>query len=316
MWFVVSKPGRNSVNWLDDRKLNVGRPVTRAICALILVCTAIAVHVEGNPVDDNAASGPDVTRAQTLRAAGVVLKWLRTDKKSNYARAEKLIIKAAHGGAKLVCTTECFLDGYAIKDKSIRLDQYRALGEQIPGGQYFRRLAKLADRLDIYLIAGMLEADGEHRYNTAVLIDPQGDLLGRYRKHDLGHESQRNTPGTETPVFATPFGKLGIMICADRRNPDLVKRLSAGGADLLICPSGGMFGPESNDPIVQARSKENSLPILFVHPAEFLVTDPRGEIHTRTILGDRLEVEAREVGGKTDVNEVYFIDLPLVAKAQ
>jgi predicted amidohydrolase len=190
------------------------------------------------------------------------------------------------------------------------------LGEPIPDGEYFKRLARLANRLNIFLIAGMLEADGEHRYNTAVLIDDQGKLVGRYRKHELGHELGRNTPGSKTPVFATPIGKLGIMICADRRNPELVKRLSDGGADLLVCPSGGMFGPKSNDPIVQARSKENATPILFVHPAEFLVTDSRGEIRARTILGDRLEIETREIGGKSDVNGVFFVDFLLPIESE
>lgn len=283
------------------------------LSSLLLAVTA-AVSA-GETSANDAAKGDSVDKGQRYRAAGIVLKWLRTDKESNYARAEKLITDAARGGAKLVCTTECFLDGYAIKDKTIPLEQYRALGEPIPAGEYFQRLAKLADRLDIYLVAGMLEADGERRYNTAVLIDPRGKLLGRYRKHKLEHELERNTPGKETPVFATPFGKVGIMICADRRDPDLVKRFREGGAEFLICPSGGMFGPESNDPIVQARSKENRLPILFVHPAEFLVTDSRGEIHARTILGDRLEIDTAEVGGKKDANEVCFIDLPLAADA-
>ena len=227
-----------------------------------------------------------------------------------------MIIAAAGKGAKLVCTTECFLDGYAIKDKSIPLDQYRGLGEPIPDGEYFNRLARLADRLNIFLIAGMLEADGEHRYNTAVLIDDQGRLVGRYRKHELGHEAGRNTPGSETPIFVTPIGKVGVMICADRRNPELVKQLSAGGPDLLVCPSGGMFGAKANDPIVQARSKENAIPILFVHPAEFLVTDSRGEIRCQTILGDRLEIETREIGGKSDLNEIFLVDFPLAIKSE
>jgi predicted amidohydrolase len=106
-------------------------------------------------------------------------------------------------------------------------------------------------------------------------------------------------------------GSIGIMICADRRNPDLVKKLAGGGASILICPSGGMFGPKSNDPILQARSKENGLPIVFVHPAEFLVTDPAGEIKSRTILGDRLEIEQADVGKNADQNEVFYFDLPL-----
>jgi predicted amidohydrolase len=249
-----------------------------------------------------------------VRVAGIVLKWIRADKAENYARAERLIVAAARGGAQLVCTTECFLDGYAIADKSIPFDEYRALGEPIPHGTYFRRLCELADRLEIYLVAGMLEADGDQRYNTAALIDPDGRLIGKYRKHKLGHELGRNAPGASTPVFTTPFGRVAIMICADRRDPELVQRLCAGGAELLVCPSGGMFGPRSNDPILQARSKENGVPILFVHPAEFLVTDADGAIRARTILGDRLEIATNEIGGASDKNEVVLFDLPLAAE--
>lgn len=262
----------------------------------------------GNPPLSGGGQSPPVKQ---VRVAGVVLKWLRADKDANYARAEKLITEAAQGGAKLVCTTECFLDGYAIKDKSIPLEQYRALGEPIPGGKYFERLTKLAGQLNIYLVAGMLEADGEKRYNTAVLIGPRGELLGRYRKHKLEHELVRNTPGTETPVFQTSFGKLGIMICADRRDAVLVKQLKAAGADLLICPSGGMFGPTKNDPIVQARSQENDVPILFVHPVEFLVTDARGDIKKQAIVGDRLEIEPAQLGREVDKNEVFYFDMPI-----
>jgi hypothetical protein len=50
---------------------------------------------------------------------------------------------------------------------------------------------------------------------------------------------------------------------------------------------------------------------LFVHPAEFLVTDPRGEIQTRTILGDRLEITANDIGKESDQNDVIFFDVPL-----
>jgi predicted amidohydrolase len=250
-----------------------------------------------------------------VRVAGIVLKWLRGEKEANYRRAEAMIEEAARGKAKIVCTTECFLDGYAIKDKSIPIEEYRALGEPIPDGVYYRRLAALADRLEIHLIAGMLEADGDARYNTAVLVGPGGELAGKFRKHNLEHELVRNTPGTETPAFATPFGKIGLMICADRRDPHLVRRLCGAGADFLICPSGGMFGPQSNDPILQARSQENRKPILFVHPAEFLVTGENGDIRSRTILGDRLEIPASEIGGEADRNRVFYFDLPLPRSA-
>ena len=72
-----------------------------------------------------------------------------------------------------------------------------------------------------------------------------------------------------------------------------------------------MFGPKTNDPIVQARSQENRTHIIFVHPAEFLVTGPTGAILSRTVLGDRLAVTPDEVGGKHDLNRVFYFDLPL-----
>jgi hypothetical protein len=72
-----------------------------------------------------------------------------------------------------------------------------------------------------------------------------------------------------------------------------------------------MFGPKTNDPFLQARSKENSIWITFVHPAEFLITNPKGDISFRTILGDRLEITPEQTKGEHDKNEVFFFDLPL-----
>lgn len=258
---------------------------------------------------------PAADAHKTVRVGAIVLKWVRGDKDANFRRAEPLIRQAAAGGAKIVSTTECFLDGYAIADKSIPLDVYRALGEPIPDGPYFRKLAALADELDIHLVAGMLEADGETRYNTAVLLAPDGSLAGKYRKQELGHELDRNTPGTTPGVFETPYGRLGLIICADRTEPDLVGRYRQAGADFIVCPSGGMFGPKKNDPIVQARSRETKLPIVFIHPAEFLATSPNGEIATRTLLGDRLLVSQQEVGTESDANRVEFFELPLEQSA-
>jgi beta-ureidopropionase len=254
---------------------------------------------------------PRPFQSASVRVAGIVLKWIRTDKPANYRRVEPMIRAAAAGGAKIVCTTECFLDGYAIADKSIPLDAYRALGEEIPGGEYYRKLARLADELDIHLVAGMLEADGAARYNTAVLVDPQGKLAGKYRKQKLGHELVRNTPGDGSRVFETPYGKMGIMICADRTDPTIVGKFCAVGADFLICPSGGMFGPKSNDPILQARSRENRVFIVFVHPAEFLVTDPKGDIVTAELFGDRLLIEAGDENRPVDSAAIRYFDLPL-----
>lgn len=269
-----------------------------AILVITLFCTASRALAANEPVG-------------SVRVAGIVLKWIRGDKETNFRRAEPLIRQAAAGGAKIVCTTECFLDGYAIADKSIPLETYRALGETIPAGPYFQRLAKLADELDVHLIAGMLEADGDARYNTAVLLDPNGNLIGKYRKQKLQHELVRNQPGDRSSVFETPYGKVGIMICADRTDATIVQNFCTRGADFLICPSGGMFGPKSNDPILVARSRENHVPIVFVHPAEFLVTAAGGKIETAELFGDRLLIDAADEGTAVDSQAVRYFELPL-----
>jgi predicted amidohydrolase len=272
----------------------------------------LATLVIGCLICSNAQAEPQSNA--TVRVAGIVLKWIRSDKEANLRRLEPMVREAAKGGARIVVTTECFLDGYAIKDKSIPLADYRALGEPIPDGKYFQRLVALAAELKIHLVAGMTEADGELRYNTSVLIGPDGKLIGKYRKHALEHELVRNTPGTNTPAFDTRLGRLGLMICADRKHPDLISQIVADGAEFLLCPSGGMFGPKSNDQILQARSKENGRHIVFVHPCEFLVTGPDGAILTTTLLGSRLEVSAAEIGSEKDTRQVFYFDLPLKAR--
>src|SRR5262245_45043933 len=61
--------------------------------------------------------GGEAKAARTVRVAGLVLKWVRADKETNFRRVEPMIREAASHGAQIVCTTECFLDGYAVADK-------------------------------------------------------------------------------------------------------------------------------------------------------------------------------------------------------
>jgi predicted amidohydrolase len=291
---------------MTSRQGLVGRSASaRVVLTVLGLAAGAGTAAAGGPLD-----GPQ----PTVRVAGVVLKWVRGDKEANFRRAAPLIREATRQGAQVVCTTECFLDGYAIADKGIPLDDSRRLGEPTPGGAYYRRLAALAGELKIHLVAGLLEADGGARSNTAVLIGPDGQLLGKYRKQTLGHESVRNTPGTGSPVFVTPLGKVGLMACADRTDAAIVGRICANGADPLICPSGGMFGPRSNDPVVQARSRENRVPIVFVHPAEFLVTGADGATLDRTILGDTPLIAPDGAGRARDQNRVSLFDLPVRRK--
>jgi hypothetical protein len=61
---------------------------------------------------------------------------------------------------------------------------------------------------------------------------------------------------------------------------------------------------------VQARSKENKLPIVFVHPAEFLVTNPDGSIRTQTLVGSQLVLTRKQLGSERDSSRIFYFDLP------
>lgn len=253
---------------------------------------------------------PLCSEADTVRVAGIVLKWVPTEKEVNYRRAAPLIRQAAEVGARIVCTTECFLDGYAMGEERLSKEALFGLGEAIPGGAYFRRLSQLVDELDIYLVAGMLERDGERLYNTAAIIGPDGQLIEKYHKQKYLNAPAHVTPGHSAPTLSTSVGRLGTLICADRRFPDVVRDICSDGIDLLMCPSGGSYGRENNDTILQYRSRENGQYIVFVHPTEFLVTRPDGTIAARKLLGDRLDVEADDIDTRRDSRGVFYCDVP------
>jgi hypothetical protein len=76
-----------------------------------------------------------------------------------------------------------------------------------------------------------------------------------------------------------------------------------------------MFGPVKNDPIVSSRSRENGVYIVFVHPAEFLVTDPAGNKAEVEVLGDRLLIDPADENTAVDSRKIYHFQLPLAGAA-
>jgi predicted amidohydrolase len=95
------------------------------------------------------------------------------------------------------------------------------------------------------------------------------------------------------------------MICSDRRQPAAIKALVENGAGIVFCPAGGGYGPE-NHRVVRRRSREGKVPIVFVHPIEFLVTGPDGSILDNHRYGKSLD----DTGG-SDAGVVRFFDLAL-----
>lgn len=130
---------------------------------------------------------------------------------------------------------------------------YQAAAEPIPGPstEYFGDLAK---RHDLYIVAGLVERDGHLLYNVAVLIGPDGQVVGKYRKVCLprGEHDQGIQPGIGFPVFPTRFGKVGMMICYDGFFPEPARELAKNGAEVIAFPVAGC-----NPLLASARACEN-----------------------------------------------------------
>ncbi|NOS72560.1 MAG: carbon-nitrogen hydrolase family protein [Verrucomicrobia bacterium] len=130
---------------------------------------------------------------------------------------------------------------------------YVEAAEMIPGPstEYFGEQAR---KHGLHLVVGLVEREKHLIYNTAVLIGPDGKLIGKYRKVTLPRTEIEAgiTPGTEYPVFDTRFGKVGMMICYDGFFPEPARQLGIRGAEVIVFPVAGC-----NPMLAAARACEN-----------------------------------------------------------
>lgn len=135
---------------------------------------------------------------------------------------------------------------------------YADSAEPIPGPstKYFGKLAK---QHDLYIVAGLMERDEHLVYNVAVLIGPDGKVVGKYRKVTLprGEIEGGITPGDDYPVFDTRFGKVGMMVCYDGFFPEVARELSNRGAEVIAWPVWGC-----NPMLGAARACENHVYVI------------------------------------------------------
>jgi predicted amidohydrolase len=159
---------------------------------------------------------------------------------------EPLIAEAARQKADLVVLGETLT--YVGLGK-----KYHEVAEPIPGPstEFFGRLAKAHN---LYLVAGLLERAGHLVYNVAVLIGPDGQVIGKYRKVCLPRSEVEGgiAPGSEYPVFDTRFGKVGMMVCYDGFFPEVARELANRGAEVIAWPVWGC-----NPLLARARACEN-----------------------------------------------------------
>lgn len=162
-------------------------------------------------------------------------------------------------------------------------------------------LMKLAIKYRIYLVAGLAEKDGQHRYNTAVLVGPEG-LVGKYRQIHLNRQDRAwAQAGQEWKTFDTALGRVGILIGHDLLLPESARVLALSGCDIIACPSalqGTLTGahkgtlvkqpypiPTGTDPHhwhhARVRSGENNVYLAFANVGD----TPNGYLGKSGVFG-------------------------------
>ncbi|HSS94165.1 MAG TPA: nitrilase-related carbon-nitrogen hydrolase [Candidatus Dormibacteraeota bacterium] len=184
-------------------------------------------------------------RAAVVQAAPVVF-----DCSATLAKVRKLAAEAAAGGARLVLFPEAFISGYP---RGISFGA--VIGQRTPEGRdHFRRywessvdvpgpavdeLTALATELAIYLVVGVVEREGGTLYCTVLFFSPAG-FLGKHRKV-MPTAAERLVWGfgdaSTLPVFDTPFGRLGAVICWENYMPLLRMAMYSKGIQIYCIPT-------------------------------------------------------------------------------
>lgn len=172
--------------------------------------------------------------------------------------------------ADLWVLPELFATGYQFVDAS----ETRALAEPAPDGPTTRALAAFATEHQCFVVAGLPELDGDHVYNAAVLVGPDG-FLARYRKIHLFYEEKLNFAPGDIPFAVVDIGpaKVGMMICFDHLFPESARSLALQGAD-IICHPANLVLPDLAQRTMSIRALENG---VFTVTANRVGTEARGD---------------------------------------
>jgi N-carbamoylputrescine amidase len=173
-------------------------------------------------------------------AIGLVQMRCTPDPEANIAAATRHVREAARRGARIVCLPELFRTQYFCQREDAALFD---LAEPIPGPTS-TVLAALARELGVVLVVSLFERRAAGVYhNTAIVLDADGTLRGRYRKmhipdDPLYYEKFYFTPGDlGFQAFDTAAGRLGTLVCWDQWYPEAARLTALAGAEVLFYPT-------------------------------------------------------------------------------
>lgn len=202
--------------------------VATGIVAMFWVSSEGKVMAEGAPVSE-----VGIALCQIFALDG--------DREGNFVRIENALREAVAHGAELACFPETALLGWVNPEAHQR-------AHPIPG-QDSDRLAALARQYKIFLCVGLAEKEDGHLYDSVVLIDDSGRILLKHRKINTLVEllTPPYTRGDTVQAVDTPLGRIGLLICADTFDGDLLDRMKDHRPNLVLVPY-GWAAPESQWP--------------------------------------------------------------------
>jgi predicted amidohydrolase len=165
----------------------------------------------------------------SLKIAVVQLDCVLGDVNANLDKMARFTAAGAAQGANIVIFPELGTTGYFVGDK------LNELAETIPGSST-DRLGEVARANGAYIMTGMIEkTDGDRLFNAAVLISPQGEVIGHYRKcHLFSAEKEFFATGDKAEVIDTEFGRVALTVCYDLVFPEYIRSLVLKGARLIL----------------------------------------------------------------------------------
>jgi len=173
----------------------------------------------------------------------MVVDWTRPSISENLAVVTNWAVRAADAEAHLVLFPEAALTGLVNNDDPTH---DLPLCCCIPGDET-ASIRAAAQRLGIYIGLGMLEREGAVIYDSAVLIDPSGEIVLVYRRiqpcwHGREADPHFYRQGSDIPMAQTPFGSLAFLLCGDLFDDQIVDRLRNLAPDYLLFPFARTFG--------------------------------------------------------------------------
>lgn len=192
----------------------------------------------------------------TMAALGVVQMAMSDELEENVGKAIDFVREAAARGATAVLLPELF-EGYYWPQA--QREKFFARAHPVEDHPFIGRFQQLARELQVVLPLSFFERAGHAHYNSLVMIDATGELLGLYRKSHIpdgpGYmEKYYFTPGdTGFKAFATKSGTLGAAICWDQWYPESARAMALQGAEVLLYPTAIGSEPDAAGPMDTSR---------------------------------------------------------------